>query len=99
MRATGKIVGVTTQSVMRWIRQMHNKFITEKPDISMVTEVEIDEIQKFYGRKTIAHWSKELIGLAFGRRDTQTLIKMYDSNVYSDRYESYKEFFLWSTFV
>ena len=53
MRATAKIVGVTTQSVMRWIRQMHNKFITEKPDISMVTEVEIDEIQKFYGRKTI----------------------------------------------
>ena len=55
MRATGKIVGVTTQSVMRWIRQMHNKFIPENPDISMVTEVEIDEIQKFYGRKTIAH--------------------------------------------
>ena len=45
MRATGKIVGVTTQSVMRWIRQMHNKFITEKPDIATVTEVEMDEDQ------------------------------------------------------
>ena len=43
MSATGKIVGVTTQSVMRWIRQMHNKFITEKPDIATVTEVEMGE--------------------------------------------------------
>ena len=93
MRATGKIVGVTTQSIMRWIRKIHDKFIPEKPDISMVTEVEIDEIQKYYGRKTIEHRSEKLIGWALGRRDTKTLIKMYDSNVYSDRYGSYKEFF------
>ena len=72
---------------------MHDKFIPEKPDISMVMEVEIDEIQKFYGRKTIDHRSKKLIGWALGRRDTKTLIKMYDSNVYSDRYGSYKEIF------
>lgn len=51
MRATGKIVGVTTQSVMRWIRQMHNKFITEKPDIAMVTEVEMDEMHHFFKKK------------------------------------------------
>ena len=93
MRATAKIVGVTTQSVMRWIRQMHNKFITEKPDIATVTEVEMDENQKYYVRKTIDYRSKKLIGWALGRRDTKTLIKMYDSNVYSDRYESYKDFF------
>ena len=93
MRATAKIVGVTTQSVMRWIRQMHNKFITEKPDISMVTEVEMDENRKYYVRKTIDHRSKKLIGWALGRRDTKTLIKMYNSNVYSKRYESYKEIF------
>ena len=93
MRATAKIVGVTTQSVMRWIRNMHDRFIPEKPDISMVTEVEIDEIKKYYGRKTIEHRSEKLIGWALGRRDTQTLIKMYNSNVYSERYESYKDFF------
>ena len=93
MRATAKIVGVTTQGVMRWIRQMHNKFITEKPDISMVTEVEMDENRKYYVRKTIDHRSKKLIGWALGRRDTKTLIKMYNSNVYSKRYESYKEIF------
>ena len=72
---------------------MHDKFIHEKPDISMVTEVEIDEIQKCYGRKTIEHRSEKLIGWALGRRDTKTLIKMYNSNVYSERYESYKDFF------
>ena len=93
MRATAKIVGVTTQSVMRWIRNMHDRFIPEKTDIATVTEVEMDENQKYYVRKTIAHCSKKLIGWALGRRDTKTLIKMYDSNVYSDRYGSYKEIF------
>ena len=49
MRAIGKIVwGGTTQSVMRWIRQMHNKFITEKPDIKTVTEVEMDEMYHYF---------------------------------------------------
>ena len=71
---------------------MHDKFLPEKPDIATVTEVEMDENQKYYVRKTIAHCSKKLIGLALGRRDTKTLIKMYNSNVYSDRYESYKKF-------
>ena len=93
MRATGKIVGVTTQSVMRWIRQMHNKFITEKPDISMVMEVEMDKNQIHNVRRSIFRQSEKLIGWALGRRDTKTLIKMYDSNVYSDRCGSYKEFF------
>ena len=72
---------------------MHDKFIPEKPDISMVTEVEMDENQKYYVRKTIDHRSKKLIGWALGRRDTKTLIKMYNSNVYSERYGSYKEIF------
>ncbi len=72
---------------------MHVKFIPEKPDISMVTEVEMDENQKHNVRKTINHRSKKLIGWALVRRDTKTLIKMYDSNVYSDCYESYKDFF------
>ena len=47
-KATDKIVGDTTQSVMRWIRQMHNKFITEKPDIKTVTEVEMDEMYHYF---------------------------------------------------
>ncbi len=51
------------------------------------------ENQNHNVRKTIDHRSKRLIGWALGRRDTKTSIKMYDSNVYSDRYESYKDFF------
>ena len=53
----------------------------------------MDENQNHNVRKSIFRQSKKLIGWALGRRDTKTLIKMYDSNVYSDRYESYKDFF------
>ena len=60
----------------------------------------MDKNQIHNVRKTIDHRSKKLIGWALGRRDTKTLIKMYDSlgfkefpHVYSDRYESYKDFF------
>ena len=55
--------------------------------------------QKLWIWKTIDHRSKKLIGWALGRRDIQTLIKMYDSmefkefsHIYSDCYECYKEF-------
>ena len=44
MSATGKIIGVTVQSVMRWLRKMYDKFITEKIDISRVKEIGMDEI-------------------------------------------------------
>ena len=66
----------------------------------MITDVEMDENQIHNVRRSIFRQSKKLIGWALGRRDTKTLIKMYDSlgfkefpHVYSDRYESYKEFF------
>ena len=44
MSATRNIVGVTAQSVMRQLRKMYDRFITEKPDISGVKEVEMDEM-------------------------------------------------------
>ena len=53
MNATAKIVGVTTQSVMRWIRNMHDRFIPEKPDISMVREVEMDDKHHFFKKNKI----------------------------------------------
>ena len=59
----------------------------------MITDVEMDENQIHNVRRSIFRQSKKLIGWVLGHRDTQTLIKMYDSNVYSDRYESYKDFF------
>ena len=51
MNATGRILGVTAQSVMRWIRKMYDRFITEKPDISEVKEVEMDEMHHYYQKK------------------------------------------------
>ncbi len=60
----------------------------------------MDENQIHNVRKTIEHRSKKLIGWALRRRDTKTLIKNDSlgfkefSHVYSDRYESYKNFFL-----
>ena len=76
-----------------WTSGIHDRFIPAEPDIATVTEVEMDENQKYYDRKTIGHRSEKLIGFALGHRDTQTLVKMYDSNIYSDRYESYKKSF------
>ena len=51
MSATGRILGVTAQSVMRWIRKMYDRFIVEKPDISTVKEVEMDEMHHYYQKK------------------------------------------------
>ena len=33
LSAIGRILEVTDQSVMRWIKKMYDRFITEKPDI------------------------------------------------------------------
>ena len=61
MNATAKILGVTAQSVMRWIRKMHDKFITEKPDISAVKEVEMDEMHHYYQKKLKNYGSGKLL--------------------------------------
>ena len=61
MNATAKILNVTAQSVMRWIRKMHDKFITEKPDISEVKEVEMDEMYHYYQKKLKNYGSGKLL--------------------------------------
>ena len=59
MNATAKIIGVSTQTVMRWIRKMYDKFITCTPNIYNVQEVEMDEMHHYYQKnskwKTIDH--------------------------------------------
>ena len=59
MNATAKIIGVSTQTVMRWIRKMYDKFITCAPNIDNVQEVEMDEMHHYYQKnskwKTIDH--------------------------------------------
>ena len=52
MSATGRILEVTAQSVMRWIRKMYDRFITEKPDILGIKEVEMDEMHHYYQKNS-----------------------------------------------
>ena len=61
MKATGKILGVTAQSVMRWIRKMYDRFITEKPDISAIKEIEMDEMHHYYQKKLKNYRSGKLL--------------------------------------
>ena len=86
---------------------MPAKFVTKKTDITTVTEVEMDEMHHFLKKNSKIvvlenYFSprKKLIRWALGHSAHKTLIKMYDSmgleefpNIYSERYESYKEFF------
>ena len=51
MNATAKIVGVTAQSVMRWIRQAAKEYTLDSPDISQVQEVEMDEMYHYLEKK------------------------------------------------
>ena len=46
---------------MRWIRKMYNKLITEKPDISEVKEVEMDEVHHCYQKKLKNYGSEKLL--------------------------------------
>ena len=48
MSATGRIVGGSAQSVMRWLRKLNDNFISEKHDISGVKEIEMDEMYRCY---------------------------------------------------
>ena len=61
LSAIGRILGVTAQSVMRWIRKMHDKFITEKPDVCNVKEVEMDEMHHYYQKKLKNYGSGKLL--------------------------------------
>ena len=51
MNATAKIVGVTTQSVMPWIRTMQERSTPAKPDISTIMKVEMDEMYHYFKKK------------------------------------------------
>ena len=61
MNMIAKILNVTAQSVMRWIRKMYDKFITEKPSISAIKEVEMDEMHHYYQKKLKNYGSGKLL--------------------------------------
>jgi|GEM_PF-3549946 len=44
MNAIGNIIGVSTQSIMRWIRMFYDKFIPQNEIETKFDEIEIDEM-------------------------------------------------------
>lgn len=50
MSAIGKIIGVSTQSIMRWIR-IYDKFISENDIDATIEEIEADEIYSYITRR------------------------------------------------
>lgn len=60
MNMIGKIVGVSGQSVMRWIKMFYEKFIND--DIqSKIEEIEIDEMVSYINKKKITSGSGKLL--------------------------------------
>jgi hypothetical protein len=51
MNMTGQIVGVSAQSVMRWIRLFYNKYAEIPSSCGTVQEVEVDEMHHFLCKK------------------------------------------------
>jgi hypothetical protein len=51
MNMTGQIVGVSAQSVMRWIRLFYSQYAEVPAPIGTVQEVEIDEMHHFLRKK------------------------------------------------
>ena len=51
MNAIGKIIGVSTQSIMRWIRMFYDKFIPQNEIETKFDEIEIDEMYSYINKK------------------------------------------------
>jgi len=51
MNMTAKIVGVSAQSVMRWIKQFYHQYAEMPAQKRIVEEIEIDEMHHFIGKK------------------------------------------------
>ena len=65
MSATGKIINVSSQSVMRWIRMSYDKFISENDITSEIEKIEIDEMYSYINKKNIQSGSGKLLIITF----------------------------------
>ena len=61
MNMIGKIIGVSTQSVMRWIKMFYEKFASEDDLKSNIEEIEVDEMVSFLTKKKITSGSGKLL--------------------------------------
>ncbi len=53
MNMIGKIVGVSTQSVMRWINMFYEKFAANDESQSNIEEIEVDEVVSYITKKRL----------------------------------------------
>ena len=58
---TGQIVGVSAQSVMRWIKMFYDKYAEPPQPEGVVQEVEIDEMHHYLGKKNMFSGSGKLL--------------------------------------
>ena len=61
MSAIGKIIGVSSQSVMRWIRMFYDKFASENDINAKIDEIEIDEMYSYINNKKFQSGSGKLL--------------------------------------
>ena len=60
MTMIGKIIGVSTQSVMRWIKMFYEKFV-ENESQANIEEIEVDEMVSYINKKKIISGSGKLL--------------------------------------
>jgi transposase-like protein len=61
MNMTAKIVGVSAQTIMRWIRFFYDKFANQNQHVSHIEEIEVDEMFSFLGKKKSLFGSGKLL--------------------------------------
>ena len=60
MTMIGKIIGVSTQSIMRWIKMFYDKFV-ENESQANIEEIEVDEMVSYINKKKIISGSGKLL--------------------------------------
>ena len=73
MNATAKIIGVTAQSVMRWIKQSHEEYALEIPQKPQIKEVDCTEIQQYFQKRSKEYGCQKLLILEVKTASGKTL--------------------------
>ena len=74
MNMTAQIIGVSTQTVMRWVRLFYHKFASPVQHISTIEEIEVDEMHSYLGKKRAYHLAFLAVSIWSRRaRDAGTL--------------------------
>ena len=94
MNMIGKIVGVRTKNVMRWINMFYEKFSANNEPQSNVEEIEVDEMVSYITKKdyiriwkAIDHNTRKFIGWQCGDRSSKTLTEFFDRLDYGESKE------------